>query len=114
MKEEKQEVAEVNLNALMVGMLGLAVAGVAGSYALSVQNSVKVNLACSNASGGALYNATNNGCGTQRALSLEGQAVDNSMLGVSNVTAEFDLVGTIVVATVILGLVFGLFQYVRS
>jgi hypothetical protein len=97
-----------------MGMLGLAVAGIAGAYALNVQNSVKLTMACSNATGGATYNASNNGCAQQRVLSLEGQAVDNSMQGVANVTAEFDLVGTIVVATVILGLIFGLFQFVRN
>ena len=110
---QNDKIAEVNLNALLVGMLGLAVAGISGAYALSVQQSVKLNVACSNASG-ATYNSTNNGCGTQNVLSLEGQAIDNSMRGVSNVTAEFDLVGTIVVATVILGLIFGLFQFVRT
>ena len=106
--------AEVNLNALLAGMLGLAVAGISGAYALSVQQSVKLNVACSNASGSVVYNSTNNGCGTQRVLSLEGQAIDNSMAGVANVAAEFDLVGTIVVATVVLGLIFGLFQFVRN
>ena len=111
--------AEVNLNALLAGMLGLAVAGIAGGYALSVQQSVKVSMACSNATTGKSYSSTYDMCtnstgGAREALSMEGQAVNSAMSGVSNVTAEFDLVGTIVVATVILGLIFGLFQFVRN
>ena len=89
----KDKIAEVNLNFLLEGMLFLAVAGIAGAYALNVESSVR---------------------STFTANSLEYNATSNAMTGISNVTAEFDLVGTIVVAIVILGLIFGLFQFVRN
>ena len=87
------QIAEVNLNTLLEGMLFIAVAGIAGAYTLSVESSVRNGFT---------------------ANSLEYNATTNAMTGISNVTSEFDLVGTIVVAIVILGLIFGLFQYVRS
>ena len=114
---KSSQIAEVNLNALLAGMLGLAVAGIAGGYALSVQQSVKTSMACNNASVGYTYSAARNTCyngSVDEVLSNEGNAVTNSMNGVANITAEFDLVGTIVVATVILGLIFGLFKFVRA
>jgi uncharacterized protein (UPF0333 family) len=111
-------VAEVDLNFLLTGMVFLAVAGVAGAYCLQVEQAVKAGVACSNATAGFTYNVTSNDCrnstGGAQAMNTPGVGADNAQTGIANITSQFGLMGTITVAVVVLGLIFLLFQYVRS
>ena len=114
----KHTYAEVDLNLLLTGMLFLAVAGIAGAYSLSIEQSVKADVACSNASAGFTYNESINTCanstGATEVMSLGGTATNDAQAGIANVTGQFDLIGTILVAVVILGLIFMLFQFVKT
>ena len=88
-----EEPAQVDLNLLLTGMLFLAVAGIAGAYSLQIESDVQRGF------------TTN---------SLEYNATEDAKNGIANVTGQFDLIGTILVAVVILGLIFMLFQFVRT
>lgn len=84
--------AQVDLNMLLTGMLFIAIAGIAGAYALQIESNVQAGFT---------------------ANSLEYNATQDAKEGISNITGDFGLIGTIVVAVVIIGLIFMLFQFVR-